>query len=104
MTGRKDFNYPLFIKAAKLLRERGYDIITPVEINPPPDEEDEYGEWWPLVSRDLHVIWRNRDKMKGIVVLPEWRHSVGSRMEHEMIVNKLHGKCRRYEDIKKGKS
>ena len=77
----------------------GYDIITPVEINPAPKSKDADLEWWPLVRRDLDVIWKKRPV--GIILLPGWKNSAGSRMEKLMISKKLCGKVRHYADIEK---
>ncbi len=92
MTGIKQFNFPLFHKAADVLREQGYDIISPAEM----DAESDVAEkamashsgdlldasiketWGDLLSRDVKII---ADVVKGIVFLPGWQQSKGARLE-----------------------
>ena len=87
MSGVNQLNFPLFFKAAEVLREQGYDIISPAEM----DDESivasalkstgSYtgdGTWGDLLSRDVKII---ADKVKGIVFLPGWNKSRGARLE-----------------------
>lgn len=103
MTGVKDFNSPAFIHAARQLRERGYEVVSPFEL----DEQEGHPSseridkiiagvspevagaptWADLLGRDIKVIV-NED-IEAIVLLPGWAHSKGARLE--VFTAMLHG-------------
>lgn len=94
MTGIKAFNFPAFDAAAAVLRERGYEVISPAELDSPthrkaaggsPDGDPEsYGSmtgetWADLLARDVKIIADGG--LDAIVVLPGWERSRGALLE-----------------------
>lgn len=92
MTGIPQFNYPAFIDAAKRLRDQGYDIVSPAELDSEkmqaaalqsPDGALVSGglsgqTWGQILARDVHLI---ADKVDGIIFLENWVKSRGARLE-----------------------
>ena len=75
MTGYKDDNRPAFRDAARVLRERGYDVLSP-------DEFDDIkpiasGRWGDYLRRDLPCVC----VADVVFVLPGWRASKGATLE-----------------------
>lgn len=92
MTGYPQFNYPLFDAAARILRDAGFNIQSPAEM-----DEDDVREaalaspdgqlhggmindhtWGDFLSRDVKMI---ADECSGVVLLPKWYTSKGARLE-----------------------
>jgi hypothetical protein len=73
MTGIKDHNYPAFYAAAANLRELGYSVVNPAEL----DEGNQTREWEYYLRRDLAFVIR----AEQVVVLPGWEKSKGARLE-----------------------
>jgi len=92
MTGIPQFNYPAFIEAAEDLRAKGYDIVSPAELDDPetrkaamaaPDGAVGTGSangetWGDFLARDVKIV---ADEVDGIVFLPGWAFSRGARLE-----------------------
>lgn len=89
MTGIPQNNYPLFDLTADTLRARGYQVVSPSEMDDPAvrkaaikDESGSgtyFGETWAdVLIRDLKIV---ADRATGIVFLPNWQHSRGARLE-----------------------
>jgi hypothetical protein len=93
MSGLPKFNYPLFLSVAKRLRESGYTVVSPAELDTPKMQalamssthgdlstmERESGETWgDVLARDVKLI---SDQIGGIIVLPNWFLSRGARLE-----------------------
>ena len=93
MTGLPQFNFPAFDAAAVELRQRGYEVTSPAELDSPesraaalasPDGDPEAYEnatdetWGDLLARDVKLI---ADRVHGVVVLPGWERSRGARLE-----------------------
>jgi hypothetical protein len=92
MSGRPQFNYPLFDRVAAELRGRGYDITSPAEMDDPATRKEALssdngvlvggtcnGEsWGDFLARDVKMI---ADELDGIILLPEWETSKGARLE-----------------------
>lgn len=88
MSGKPEFNFPAFRRAAQRLRDAGYEVISPVEL----DEADgidvnEIGaddvapgswEWVRCLVRDLELVVKEVD---AVVVLPGHTKSRGAYME-----------------------
>ena len=92
MTGYEQFNFPAFHAAAKALRAKGLEIISPAEM----DEENGVAEkamasesgdlidaeiketWGDLLARDVKLI---ADGVDGIIFLDGWQASRGARLE-----------------------
>jgi hypothetical protein len=90
MTNVPQYNFPLFIRAAEVLRHQGFDVVSPAEM----DEQlgiagDALASvdgkspltmtWGDLLSRDVKVIADGG--IEGIVFLPGWHASRGARLE-----------------------
>lgn len=94
MTWRPAFNIPAFDEAAEALRSRGFEVVSPAELDDPksravalasPDGNplnyrDDTGETWgDLLARDVKLIADGG--IQAIVVLPGWESSRGARLE-----------------------
>lgn len=94
MTGIPKFNFPAFLAAAEDLRKRGYEIISPAEMDlkdvgtsalASPDGKltkdgkttDGY-TFGDFLARDVKII---ADQVDGVVCLPGWDSSKGARLE-----------------------
>lgn len=90
MSGYPQFNFPLFISAAADLRARGYEIVSPAELDAENGIDKQAMEsadgdaskltqtWGDLLSRDVKIV---ADQVQGIIVLPGWERSRGARLE-----------------------
>lgn len=93
MSGIPRFNIPAFDEAAANLREAGFNIVSPAELDDPVTREMAYnspdgrslvgdhpnGEsWGDFLSRDVKIV---ADKVTGIIALPGWAVSRGARLE-----------------------
>jgi nucleoside 2-deoxyribosyltransferase len=83
MTGLPDYNFSAFNEAALKLREEGFKVISPAELDEdsgpePPAEGEKYGpEYVAYLKRDVqHVI-----EVDAVVVLPGWDKSRGAKFE-----------------------
>lgn len=74
MSGCKDHNYPVFMKYANILRQLGYTICNPAELNVIGTPSNE------CMTNDLNAII---NQCKNVVLLPGsiWRNSVGVNIE-----------------------
>ncbi len=94
MTGIPQFNFPAFYDAAKALRAKGLEIISPAEMD---DKEDAGAAmaspdgalgtgtggvngktWGDFLARDVKLI---ADNVDGIIFLDGWQASRGARLE-----------------------
>lgn len=92
MSGIPQFNFPAFDAAATLLREQGYDVQSPAEMDSPetravalksPDGRFGSGTvngetWGDFLARDVKLV---ADSVEGIGLLPNWETSRGARLE-----------------------
>ncbi|HXS14473.1 MAG TPA: DUF4406 domain-containing protein [Acidobacteriaceae bacterium] len=93
MSNIPQFNFPLFYKVAAELRERGWDVVSPAELDDQedkgaamsspdgdPNNRDHMGgkTWADFLARDVKLI---ADKVQGIVFLQDWWRSRGARLE-----------------------
>ena len=86
MTGHPDYNFAAFREAAAALRARGYDVVSPheldeaasIEPNPTGDgpTPEEYAGF---LARDIEVM--AREGVEAVVVLPGWQESGGAKTE-----------------------
>jgi len=51
MTGYAELNYPAFTQAAQLLRDAGYDVVSPHELNPQDAES-----WVECMKVDIRAL------------------------------------------------
>lgn len=83
------FNFPAFDAAAAHLRQLGYTIVSPAELDSPEvraeamtsvdgDPTAHSGTWGQALSRDIEIV---ADRVKGIILLPGWVKSRGARLE-----------------------
>ena len=84
MRGHRHFNFPAFDEAARLLRDRGWDVLNPAEH----DREGGFDETLnsldgfdldAAMAWDLDAIGRS----DAVVFLPGWEHSQGCAIEYE---------------------
>lgn len=92
MSGIPQFNYPAFLDAAKALREEGYEVHCPAEMDTPEvqaaalasttgnlSDLASTGETWgDMLAADVKLI---ADGVDAIVLLPGWENSRGARLE-----------------------
>lgn len=75
MTGIKDLNVPLFNKITKQLRQKGYLVINPAEL----DGDSKSGMTWEsCLRRDIACIVKDCD---AVALLPGWKKSRGATLE-----------------------
>lgn len=94
MTGIPQFNFPAFDAAAAMLRDWGYDVVSPAELDNKRDRAAamrskdgsalSYGKgvkatWGDFLARDVKLI--SDGGIEAIVTLPGWRKSRGARLE-----------------------
>jgi hypothetical protein len=99
MTGHPQFNYPLFLSVAEELREKGWDIHNPVEMDDPDvraaamesptgelDEDSRIAghTWGQILGKDVTYL---SDECDSIMLLPGWSKSRGARLEAYCAVN-----------------
>lgn len=83
MRGLPHFNFPAFTAAAAQWRMRGWEVVSPAELDKEQDGFDGINyEKEPIVSvamrRDIAAILT----CTAIAFLPGWEHSVGARIEY----------------------
>lgn len=95
MSGIKDFNFPVFLEAAKRLRAEGHHVFSPAERDLEIYGEDvcksETGSIIEASKKgfslrdamldDVTFICRMAD---GVAMLPGWENSKGARAEHQL--------------------
>lgn len=93
MTGYPGFNFRTFDAAAKELRAKGWDVVSPAELDDPqtrraalrspdgaPGSGSSGGETWgDFLARDVKLI--ADEGIEGIITLEGWRKSKGARLE-----------------------
>ena len=90
MTGYPQFNFPLFSGTAEKLRDLGFKVIAPSELDSPEvrkaamastdgdHEACQVETWGELLGRDIQLL---ADECDGIIFLPGWEDSKGARLE-----------------------
>jgi hypothetical protein len=74
MTGLPDFNFPAFHTAAGKLRDLGYTVVNPAEINHPEKRRED------CMRDDIRELL----SCDVIVTLPGWQGSKGANLEVEV--------------------
>jgi len=72
MTGMPDLNFPAFNRYAQRLREAGYKVVNPAEINP-----DGEKSWQACMRADLAALLT----CDALALLPGWTKSAGAHLE-----------------------
>ena len=72
MTGLPGLNFPAFNAEAARLRELGFEVMNPAEVNP-----DLSTPWTECMFSDLQEL----TTCEGIVMLPGWESSPGAQIE-----------------------
>ena len=72
MSGLPEMNFPAFAAAARDLRARGWDAVSPAEVNPDPGMT-----WHEAMKRDIPALLT----CEAVVVLPGWEKSRGAKVE-----------------------
>lgn len=73
MTGVRDLNRPAFAKAAKVLRNKGFKVLSPPEF----DLDEPASSWEGCLRRDIkHLV-----NCVAIATLPGWKKSRGANLE-----------------------
>ena len=92
MTGIPQFNFPKFDRIADGLREKGYVVISPAEMDDPetramalaspdgaPGSGTSKGETWgDFLARDVKLV---ADEVDAVAVMDGWSASRGARLE-----------------------
>lgn len=91
MTGIPRCNFPLFNIVTRMLRNAGWHVVSPHELDSPetqaaawasPDGDLSKVEgaetWGTCLARDVQIV---ADSVEGIVLLPGWTRSAGARLE-----------------------
>ncbi len=78
MSNLPDLNFPAFHKEAARLRELGYDVINPAEINPLSGSS-----WAECMRADIAQLVT----CEGIALLDGWEDSKGARLEHHIALS-----------------
>lgn len=93
MSGYPQYNIPAFDTAAWALRQQGWDIVSPAELDHPeiraaclasPDggvigqTNGIGGTWGDFLARDVKIV---ADQVDAIVLLPGWEDSKGANLE-----------------------
>lgn len=90
MTGYPQFNFPAFYAAATELREIGFEVISPAELDDIEDKgaalqsltgnaTDAKRSWGEFLARDVKLLVDTG--IEGIVFLPDWEKSKGAKLE-----------------------
>jgi Domain of unknown function (DUF4406) len=94
MSGLPQFNFPAFFEAAHRLRQDGFEVVSPAEIDnaedsgaalasPDGDPTNRAGmnnkTWGDFLARDVKLIADSG--IEGIVFLPGWALSRGAKLE-----------------------
>ena len=75
MSGLPGFNFPAFHAKAAELREEGFEVVNPAEINP-----DTSMAWAECMRADIAELVT----CDGIQMLPGWENSKGATLEHHI--------------------
>lgn len=103
MSGYPNFNYDKFNEVTRILRDVGYEVINPVDLQGEPKNTtfDEEGnsivdpiDWKHLLSRDIKVMLDRKVTM--VVLLDGWEKSKGARAEIFICQEILGGKIKKF--------
>lgn len=92
MTGYKDHNFPAFNIEAQRLRNLGYKVTNPVEVNP-----DMGSSWQECLRNDVSAL----AGCDSLVLMPGWQESEGAMLELQ-VAFRLGLQIRLCEEIQHG--
>lgn len=75
MTGKPLLNFPAFHKAAANLRDKGYEVVNPAELDA--QDDGKLMQWEDYMRRDIRALM----DCTHIALLPEWEKSRGAVIE-----------------------
>lgn len=90
MSGVPQHNIPMFDRVTDALRNFGYTVISPAELDEPEVREEALADptgsvnnisgmtWGDFLARDVKLV---SDEATGIALLPGWQQSRGARLE-----------------------
>ena len=81
ISGMPDHNFPAFRAAAEDLRRKGYDVISPIEING--EAEGKAGDWQQCMKADIAAL----TQCQMVALLPGWQRSRGALLEQYVAWN-----------------
>jgi hypothetical protein len=76
MTGYPEHNYPEFVEAAKTLRAKGLQVVSPNELHD--DDFSRPFDWY--LRRDIKAL----TDCSAVAFLPGWKQSRGARLEFDV--------------------
>lgn len=83
MSGKPDGNFPAFKAAARTLRARGLDVVSPIELNEADGISAALDPGHPrraeFLARDVRIV--ADDSIDALVMLRGWEHSTGAQLE-----------------------
>lgn len=77
MTGHENYNFPAFHAATRALRSKGFQVVSPAELDEADDVPPGGRSWDEYLRRDLGML----TKCRSVAVLPGWRTSKGASLE-----------------------
>lgn len=77
--GPPTWNRPAFEAAAEKLRALGYEVVNPVDLDPP-DHEPGSWTWEAYMRRDLKALL----DCEAVALLPDWEQSPGALLERHV--------------------
>lgn len=82
MTGYESENRPAFHAAAAALRECGFDVVNPAELNPgPPPSERDLHAYEAFYNACMRVDIKALCDCEAIALMPGWERSKGAHLE-----------------------
>lgn len=86
MRGYEQYNFPAFHEAARQLREAGYEVVSPAEMDlalgfdPNSTAEFTDADYAAAMRRDIETLLT----VDGVALLHGWRKSKGANVEHDV--------------------
>lgn len=88
MTGYPDHNFSAFYEAARVLRSRGYAVVSPAELDADGSDDLDHAAldqvpWDWYLRRDIKLLV----DCDGIFMLPGWSGSRGAQLERHIAIS-----------------
>jgi len=80
MTGYPDFNFPLFNAVSKILIQKGFDVVNPVNICRKYKKEKVLSDK-EIFNAMIEEQQKEERKCTVLLLLPKWENSAGVRLE-----------------------